>query len=67
MFQILVNSCLNLLSVFYNILQSAYVLNTVVVSFLTKFITGGVELERMRPGCSRNMLSAMVFWGVFNF
>ena len=50
---------------YYNTSQS----DTVTVSFLVKFIAGGLELgEKRGLGCSKNiMLSAMVFWGVFSF
>ena len=41
-------------------------LNTLVVSVLTKFITGGVELERMRPGCSEALCCLRWCFGVFS-
>ena len=59
-----------LLSVFYNILQTAkYLWNTVALSFLAKIFAGSLNLtEKWGLFCSRNiMLSAMVCWYVFRF
>ena len=68
-FQILLNSCFNTLSVFYNISRSGCIWNNVAVSFVAKFIAGCFEHgKKSGLGCSRNvMFPAMVCWCVFKF